>query len=126
MNFWEWLTERRYTKLEQELIRRVDYLDIELHKSREQFRELMERIAFPPSYPISDVPSGPFQSVPETNKTQAEARRLSQLSKARLQEQIAEMESRAASISQRDEKLSREANAQKEKETEPSEFEDRY
>jgi len=110
MTFWEWLASPRYTKLEQEQAKRIDYLEIELHRERENYRELMERIAFPkePSYPIA--PSGPFQSVPETNKVQAEARRLSQLSKARLQEQIAEMERRAASISSRDEKLSREAN----------------
>ena len=112
MNFWEWITQPKYTKLEKELARRVDYLEIELHRAQEQYREMMERIAFPPAYPIQEA-QGPFQSVPIPNKAQAEAHRLSQLSKERLAAQIAEMESRAASISQRDEKLSREANAEK-------------
>ena len=115
--FWNWLVQdnsNEPTRYEQELQRRIDYLEIELHKEREKFRELMERIAFPQAYPIQETPAGPFQSVPTQNKAEAEARRLSQLSKARLQEQIAEMERRAASISSRDEKLSREANAQKE------------
>ena len=121
--FWNWLTSDEPTRYEQELQRRIDYLEIELHKAREQYREVMERIAFPPAYPI--VPeSGPFQSVPN-NKVQAEAHRLSQLSKQRLAEQIVEMESRAASISSRDEKLSREAHAQKET-AGPSEFEERF
>lgn len=120
IRFWNWLTKDNSgepTRYEQELQRRIDYLEIELHKEREKYREMMERIAFPPAYEISQ-PSGPFQSVPMQNKAQAEANRLSQLSKARLAEQIAEMESRAASISQRDEKLSREANAEKEVEAE--------
>jgi len=116
VRFWNWLVtdnSNEPTRYEQELQRRIDYLEIELHKEREKYRDMMERIAFPPAYPIEPA-SGPFQSVPATNKVQAEANRLSQLSKQRLADQIAEMESRAASISQRDEKLSREANAEKE------------
>lgn len=112
MTFIEWLTSPRYTKLEQEQAKRIDYLEIELARERENYRTMMERIAFPPSYPIAPS-TGPFQSVPIQNKAQAEANRLSQLSKRRLQDQIAEMERRASSISERDEKLSREANAQK-------------
>lgn len=118
LKFWNWLTQDGPSRLEQELARRIDYLEIELHNEREKFRELMERIAFPPEYQISQVPTGPFQAVPPTDKVQAEARRLSHLSKQRLQEQIAEMERRAASISSRDEKLSREANAQTEETSE--------
>lgn len=116
MNFWEWLTQPKYSKLEQELAKRIDYLEGELTRERERYTQLIERIAFPPSYPIQ-APSGPFQSVPNLNKVQAEANRLSQLSKARLHDQIAEMERRAASISERDEELSKVANAQAKEES---------
>ena len=122
MNFWEWLTEYRYSPLEQELARRVNYLEAELHREQERYRELVERVAFPQSNNHNDVPQGPFQSVPTMNKAQAEAHRLSQLSKQRLLDQIAEMERRAASISSRDEKLSREANAQTEEQKGQGQF----
>lgn len=124
MTLWEWFTAPKYTLLEQELARRVDYLEAELKKERERYKDLVERIAFPPPLSQDIVPQGPFQSIP-SNKVQAEAHRLSQLSKQRLQDQIAEMESRAASISKRDEELSKVANAQAQ-EKGPSEFEERF
>ena len=105
------------TRLEQEQARRIDYLELELHKEQERYRTLMERIAFPPEHPIQQVPSGPFQSVAQ-NKLQAEAHRLSQLSRQRLQDQIDAMEKRAATISARDESLSAKANNEEKEETE--------
>ena len=108
--FWDWLIKDTPSRLEQEQARRIDYLELQLEKAHQEYRDLVERVAFPPSFNIPQAPSGPFQSVPSPNKTAAEAQRLSRLSKQRLEDQIAEMEKRAESISARDESLSAKAN----------------
>lgn len=111
LRLWQWLVQRHSerTALEQELARRIDYLETELHRERERYSNLVERIAFPPAMPIQPPMSETTLAVPE-NAIRAEARRLSKLSKQRLDAQIQEMESRAASISERDAELSHRAN----------------
>ena len=92
----------KYTTLEEELIRQVSHLEGELHRAREKYNELTERMLFPPAGPNVPTESVNF-SIPTAIPPVRERRKqLEELSKARAhQEYLARADKLVAEAEER-------------------------
>jgi len=100
----------KFSELELYLTRQVSYLEAELNRERERYAELSERVMFPSTPPAYEpVPQGPHTLDAQVSKEAAERKRLSDLSKLRLQEHIERQEARAAELMKLDDARAKDA-----------------